>query len=173
MKRLKWLLASVARSLGWPGLAGCGLLILSVAILIVRVWPLQQNIAAHLSAARSVAAGEVPASGAKPAPAWDAYIPPRSALNMQLLEFRNVAEQSGLDIRASDYRLTEVAGTSLWRYQMDFLLETNYVTVQRFIGQLLNALPNLALNGIDITRLAEAEGQVTANLRFAFYFRQK
>lgn len=173
MKRLKWLIALAARRLGWLGLAGCGLLILSVAIVFVHVLPLQQKIDAHLSAARSVAASGKPVDGTKPAPAWDKNIPLRSELNSQLLEVRSIAQQFGLDIKATDYRLTKVDGTSLWRYQMDFLLDADYVTVQRFIGQLLNALPNLALNGIDITRLPEVEGQVTTNLRFAFYFRQK
>ncbi len=172
MKRLKWIVGSAARQFGWPGLAGCVLLIFSVVIVVARVLPLQQKISFYLSAVQSVKTTGNFADVAKPALAWDAYIPLRTELNTQLLEFRSVAEQSALDIRASDYRLTKVDGTSLWRYQMDFLLETNYVSVQRFIAQLLNTMPNLALKGVDITRVAEVEGQVMANLRFVFYFRQ-
>lgn len=173
MRRLAWLAASVARTLGWPGLAGCGLLVLATALCVVWLLPLQQQISARLSVQRMVAASTAPAIAVPPPPAWDAFIPLRAELNPQLLEVRQLAEESGLDVRATDYSLTKLEGVSLWRYQMVFLLEADYVSVQRFIGQLLNALPNLALSGIEIARSEEAEGLVTASLRFVFYFRQE
>ena len=171
MKRLRWLAASTARTLGWPGLAGCGLLVFALVSGIIQVLPLQEQLAAQLPAQRAAAEPVATATAVAPPPAWDALIPPRAELNSQVLAVRMLAEKSGLDIRATDYNLTKLDGTSLWRYQMAFELETDYVRVQRFMGQLLNALPNLALTGIDITRSAEAEGWVSANLRFVFYFR--
>ncbi len=173
MKRLQWIVASVLRALGWPGLAGLALLALSATFGLVRVLPLQEQIAARVSAQRLATAPVDAAPLAAPAPAPDAFIPERTELNRQLLELRSFADRSGLDVRTTDYSLSRVEGTSLWRYQVVFVLEDDYVSVQRFIGGLLQALPNLALNGIDIARSEEAEGQVTANLRFAFYFRQE
>ncbi len=173
MKRLRWLASSVLRALGWPGITGCVLLMLAALLCLVRVLPLQQQIAERLLAERLAVAAPAVAAVVTPAPAPDAFIPSRSELNRQLLEVRSIAENSGLEVRASDYSLTKVEGTSLWRYQMVFLLADNYVSVQGFIGEVLNALPNLALTGIDVTRSDEEEGQVTANLRFAFYFRQE
>ncbi len=172
MKRLQWLAASALRALGWPGIAGGVLLVLSAALCFLRVLPLQQQIAGRESAQRLAETPAVAAAPAVAAPAADAAIPPRSELNRQLREIRAIAEQSGLDVQATDYSLAKVDGASLWRYQMIFQLEDDYVSVQRFIGESLNALPNLALSGIDIAR-SEEEGQVTANLRFAFYFRQE
>lgn len=172
MKRLQWLAASALRALGWQGIAGSVLLVLSIAFCFLRVLPLQQQIAASESAQRLAEVPAVAVAPAVAAPAPDAFIPPRSELNRQLLEIRGIAEQSGLDVRATDYSLAKVEGASLWRYQMIFQLEDDYVSVQRFIGESMNAMPNLALGGIDIAR-SEEEGQVTANLRFAFYFRHE
>ncbi len=175
MKRLQWLAASAARKLGWPGLAGCALLVLAAVWCVARVLPLQQQITERLAAQRAAATAVATAAVAVPAPtpAWDELIPSRAELNPQLQDVRNIADAHGLDIRSTDYTLTKLDGSALWRYQMAFMLETDYVSLQRFVGELLNALPNLALTGIDIARSEEAEGLVTANLRFAFYFRQE
>lgn len=177
MKRMRWLAASMVRTLGRTGLIGCILLVLAAVSCVVRVLPLQREIAVQLAAPSAlptaVTTSAAASAVATPAPAWDEFIPSRAELNPQLQVVRNIADAHGLDIRATDYTLTKLDATSLWRYQMAFLVETDYVRLQRFVGELLNALPNLALTSMDIDRSEDAEGLVTANLRFSFYFRQQ
>lgn len=173
MKRLQWIAASLTRTLGLPGLAGCALLMLAALLFVVQLRPLQQQVANRLAAKRAMQAAGAGSSSTIPVAPWDASLPARAELNRQLLEVRELADQSGLYVRATDYNLTKVDGTSLWRYQMVLPLDSNYVTVQRFIGRTLHALPNLALNGVEIQRSDQGEGLVTATLRFSLYFRQE
>ena len=178
MKRLQWFVMSTVRILGWPGLAGCVLLALAAGGFVLQVVPLQQQINQQLAQQAATqqaitAAGGAAAFVAAPASGWDAFIPARADLNRQLLEVRALAEQLGLDVRVTEYSLSKVEGTSLWRYQMTFPLESGYASVQRFISEMLLALPNLALNSIDIARSDDEEGRVAANLRFTLYYREE
>ncbi len=178
MKRLQWFVMSTVRILGGEGLAACALLALAAGGFVVRVLPLQQQIEHHLAQQAATqqavtAAGGAAAFAAAPASGRDVFIPARADLNRQLLEVRALAEKLGLDVRVTEYSLSKVEGASLWRYQMTFPLESGYPSVQRFVSEMLRALPNLALNSIDIARSDEEEGRVTANLRFTLYFRQE
>lgn len=173
MRRLQWLAASIRRLLGLPGVAGCALLLLASFVLVAQIVPLRQQLAERVAAQRAAQAAGVTAATAKPVAAWDAFLPLRSELNRQLLDVRELADQSGVDVRVTDYSLSKIDGTTLWRYQMVLPLQTDYVTVQRFIARTLHALPNMALNGLEIQRAAEGEGLVTATLRFSLYFRQE
>lgn len=173
MKRLQWFVASVMRTLGLAGVAGCTLLILAALLLFLQVQPLQQQVAERSAAQHAMQAAGATSATKAPVISREASFPKRAELNRQLLELRELADQAGLYVRATDYNLTKVDGTSLWRYQMVLPLESDYVTVQRFIGRTLHALPNLALNGVEIQRSDEKEGLVTATLRFSLYFRQE
>ncbi len=173
MKRLQWFAASARRRLGVQGLAGCALLTFAGFLLYGEILPLRQQVAERSAAQHAAQAAGKTLANTTPAAAWDASLPVRAELNQQLLEVRELAAQSGLDIRVTDYSLNKVDGTTLWRYQMMLPLETDYVTVQRFISSTLHALPNMALNGVEIQRAAEGEGLVSATLRFSLYFRQE
>ena len=178
MKRLQWFVMWTVRILGRTGLAGCALLALAAGGLVLQVLPLQQQIKQQLAQQAATqqavnAPGGAAADATEPASGRDAFIPARDDLNRQLLEIRTLAEEFGLDVRVTEYSLSKVEGTSLWRYQMTFPLESGYASAQRFIREVLLALPNLALNSIDIARSDEEEEHVRANLRFTLYYRQE
>lgn len=80
------------------------------------------------------------------------FFPAREALPEQLRTVHRLAADKELAIERVDYKLTRIAGTPLWRYQMSFPLNTDYATLRHYMADILLALPNAALEDVELQR---------------------
>jgi hypothetical protein len=175
MKRWQWSLQELAAKLGLPGLAGIALLIAAAVVLLGAVQPGMRDIAslkADLASSRSQ-----PQLGRKYAPAEELalfydFFPKRDILTTQLRTVHQLAADEEVAIERVDYKLSRIAGTPLWRYQIIFPLITDYATLRRYVASVLKALPNAALEDIELQR-TDADAEVLdAKISLALYFRE-
>lgn len=81
-----------------------------------------------------------------------------------------LAEASKLRVERSDYTL-QTEEPRLQRLRMTLPLGGSYMQVRRFIGQLLNRMPNVALDSLQIDRPDGASGELQTTVRLSIYFR--
>jgi hypothetical protein len=175
MKRWQWILQQLTTALGMPGLVGIGLTITATAVLLVTVQPGMRDIAslkADLASLRSH-----PQPGRKYAPAEELalfydFFPKLDTLNTQLRTVHQLASDEEVAIEHVDYKLSRIAGTPLWRYQMIFPLTTDYANLRRYAASVLKALPNAALEDIELQRPDADSDMLDAKISFALYFRE-
>lgn len=81
-----------------------------------------------------------------------------------------LAEASKLSVDRSDYTL-QSEEPRLQRLRMTLPLVGSYTQVRQFIGQLLNRMPNVALDSLQIDRPASAVGELQTTVRLSIFFR--
>jgi uncharacterized iron-regulated membrane protein len=81
-----------------------------------------------------------------------------------------LAEASKLSVERSDYTL-QAEEPRLQRLRMTLPLGGGYTQVRQFVGQLLNRMPNVALDSLQIDRPASGAGELQTTVRLSIYFR--
>lgn len=81
-----------------------------------------------------------------------------------------LAEASKLRVERSDYTL-QTEEPRLQRLRMTLPLGGSYTQVRQFIGQLLNRMPNVALDSLQIDRPDSAAGELQTTVRLSIFFR--
>ncbi|GBG15165.1 uncharacterized protein NMK_2768 [Novimethylophilus kurashikiensis] len=155
MTRWQWKAQRVAASVGIPGLIGLGLLVAGIFIYFAAIRPntgevaqLKQKLAgmrSHPQTMRQYAPEE------ELAMFYD-FFPKREALAEQLRTLNHLATDEDLVIERIDYKLSRIQSTPLWRYQITFPLNTDYTTLRHYVAAVLKALPNAALEIIEMQR---------------------
>lgn len=175
MNRWQWQLQQLRAALGWTGLAGLALLLAAVAIYVGLVLPGQRESAslkAELANLRSQ-----PQLGRKYAPEEELalfydFFPQRDALAEQLRTLHRLAADDGLVAERVDYKLSHIAGTPLWRYQTSFPLGTDYATLRYYLAAVLEALPNAALEDVELQRPDAQSDLLDAKISLTLYYRE-
>lgn len=81
-----------------------------------------------------------------------------------------LAEASRLTVERSDYTL-QTEEPNLQRLRMTLPIGGSYAQVRQFIGQLLNRMPNVALDSLQIDRPASAAAELQTTVRLSIFFR--
>jgi uncharacterized iron-regulated membrane protein len=81
-----------------------------------------------------------------------------------------LAEASRLTVDRSDFTL-QTEEPHLRRLRMTLPVGGSYTQVRQFIGQLLNRMPNVALDSLQIDRPASAAAELQATVRLSIFFR--
>jgi uncharacterized iron-regulated membrane protein len=81
-----------------------------------------------------------------------------------------LAEAGNLNVDRCDYTL-QTEEPRLQRLRMTMPMGGSYVQVRQFIGQLLNRMPNVALDSLQIDRPASATGELQTTVRLSIFFR--
>jgi hypothetical protein len=175
MNRRQWQLQQLASYLGLPGFAGLALLVLGIVILLSAVQPGQRDIAslkAELAGLRSHPQLTRQYAPAEELALFFDFFPARDQLSRQLRMVHQQAADAGLSIERVDYKLSRVAGTPLWRYQITFPLLTDYATLRHYLADVLKALPNASLENIELTRPEAKAEELDVKINLTLYFRE-
>ena len=175
MNRLRWWWR---HRMGWTGAAA--LLLMALAVLAMTVLRPAIDAARRVVAQEQSARHEAPASPA-PLPRAALSADPRERINDMLPPLRQRGENVArlLELAASAGVLVERAeyaaddqepGLSRLRITLPF--EGSYAQTRAAIAQLLNGLPNAALDGVDIERPNVDVKALAATLRLSLYFRK-
>jgi Tfp pilus assembly protein PilO len=81
-----------------------------------------------------------------------------------------LAEANKLAVERSDYTL-QTEEPRLQRLRVTLPLGGSYTQVRQFIGQLLNRMPNVALDSLQIDRPASATADLQTTVRLSIFFR--
>lgn len=97
---------------------------------------------------------------------------PQSERMPDLLEriYRAAAEQ-GVALDRGDYQLSPEREVKLVRYDIVLPVKGGYLQVRRFLAQVLNDVPSLALESIAFNRQRINESQVDVQIKFSLYMR--
>jgi len=176
MNTLLWHMRQWGRRLGGVGLLGSTLLVLTLGVFFTQVRPLQQQSLHqeqqldHLrAAAQTVAAVPIPA---KPDPL--AVLPPDSSAAAALGELEQLARAHGFELTRGQYSVAAVDGAAvdharLARWQMVFLVNTDYPSLHAFVAASLERLPNLVLDEVKLKRERIEATDLQAELRFSLF----
>jgi Tfp pilus assembly protein PilO len=162
MKRWYWVLNQVSVTLGLPGLLGLAMLIAAGAVYVGSVQPNTREIAnlkQQLSRMPSHPQLDRQYTPSEELALFYNFFPARDELAEQLRTLNRLAVDQELTIERVDYKLSHIMGTPLWRYQVSFPLNTDYTSLRHYIADVLKALPNAALENIELQR-ADADAEL-------------
>ncbi len=175
MKRWQWHLHRLFSQIGLAGLAGVVLLVSAMALYFATVQPGIKEIA-RMKAQLGRLHGS-PQTSRQYAPAEELalfynFFPGRGILAEQVRTVQKLAAKNELLFERIDYKLAPVTGTPLWRYQMSFPLTTDYATLRHYVADVLQALPNSALENVDMQRSDVKAEVLDAKINLVLYFRE-
>lgn len=178
MTRRGWLLRRARRTLGWPGLAGLGLLALAPLLYAglalpehLRLAGLQQQVAAAKTRA-AAPAGTAESGIESRLAAFYSEFPVRETAPDWLEKIYAAGNATALALEKVDYKLNPDRDSRLLRYEIDLPVHGGYVQIRQFIQAVLAEIPTLALRDVQISRGSIAEPTVEAQLRFVLYLRE-
>lgn len=157
--------------LGWAGALGAALLCASGAYWQFGVKPIEAQAVAQTEdnararEAMRADAEQLARSGAGAA-ARPALAPAVAAALRRLFD---AADRAGLQLDRGEYRLTEVGGGSMRRYQLSLPVAGSYPAIRAFLAQALNEDPALALIALRVRRESIETPELDAMLQFTLY----
>ncbi|BBL35019.1 hypothetical protein Nstercoris_01273 [Nitrosomonas stercoris] len=170
---IRWYVAC----LGIAGKVGVGLIVLALLFWMTAVLPQQQILQAlqdkveGMQLTQSDAIGSIVLDDDQALQLFYDFLPQNGAAPYWINILDQIAEENGVALNRSDYRLQLEKESRLLRYEIKFPISGTYPQIRAFIASILQAVPALALTNIDIKRETVALGQVEARLGMALYLR--
>lgn len=163
------------RQLGWQGQLGLFFLLVTILLLgliqanmrEVRTLSLAVN---HLHA-HALKDDENVARTRDVARRFYAVLPAQNEHNQKISEILHAAEMHGLTPVRSDYVARAVPQSMMVQYQMRLPLVGRYLTIRKFITDVMNTQPSVALSNISFRRKDLDRDVVDANIEFILYTR--
>jgi Tfp pilus assembly protein PilO len=164
------------RQLGWPGVAGIGMLLFSASFYLSSSLPtakeaalLRDSIASEMKN-RSAAADQARNSspGAQLKSFYD-YFPPARQRPDQLARIYGFADKQGLQLQQGEYRLVQETNAKLERYQVTLPLRGSYTQVRQFVGEVLNEMPVVSLDDLKFEKQRIGDSAVDAQIRITLF----
>lgn len=175
--KFRWALQAGLDLLGWPGVAGLGLLAFCLVVYLSAFLPAQHRLAEMLTQAgnlRTQMAKSKATQMATPAPeiqlsSFYQSFPAHAATPDLLEKLYAAAAESGIALEQGDYRLASGKGDKLERYQITLPVRGTYPQIRKFIGRLLADLPAASLDGVSFLRQKVGDTQVESQLKLTLY----
>lgn len=181
MRRLTWWAQYLTSRLGWPGLAGGVMMLVSGGVHwgILTKEVTRQN---DLRAASLVMTSNLrerqnqPATlnGAELLTRFTEALPASTAQQRTdaIAKMQSAALAEGVALQEASFLESEAAGQPFDSLEMVLPVNGNYVQLRRFIARALSANPALALEGVTFNRQSVSEATLEAQLRFTLYMQR-
>lgn len=163
------------RSIGWQSLLGFGLLLVCIILIMTMLFPRQRQLERlkHDIAVREVnpqldnhVADNSPQTLIN---AFYKLLPSEDQAPKAFQQILAMANDQGVEPEKSEYQSTRNPSAAFTRYQMTLPMHGRYLDIRKFVIQVLNTLPNVALSEINFKRDEANPEQVEARLRFSIY----
>jgi hypothetical protein len=168
-----WL--ALVRQYGPIGLLGIALLLASGAVALLLTPQLQERSVALEEelgqAARAAVASQRPRTPGETVLPSD-VLPEITTNAADMSRLYELAATNHISTPKAAYRLTPVAASWYLAYEVRLPVTANYVALRRFTADALNQLPNLAIDGIRLSRLDATTDSVDAELRLTLFYRK-
>ena len=161
---------------GWLAFAGLLLLLLALALQWIWVDGLHARNAelhAQLQAQRQAQVQKPQASEdkAQRQAAFYATLPDASAAMDAIGVLNRAAARHKVVLVTAEYRVARQGTGPLLRYQISVPLRADYVHLHAWLTEVMNALPNAALDDLSLKRDDAAQELLDARLRFTVFLR--
>jgi Tfp pilus assembly protein PilO len=166
------------RKLGWQGVAGIVLIIVSLVgafglllpetVRLDRQHAELQTLREQLPQRKGRWVERSPQSSLE---TFYGFLPEEGKANAQVGILLYAAEVNGLVFEKVSYKLSRAKQGRICRYQISLPIRGTYMQIRTFVNQALNEMPALALNDIGFTRQEADTEQVEANLTFTLFLR--
>lgn len=175
LNRLRW---AWQTRLGWPGTAALALLVAGAAVTFVlrpalaeaRRNVLREQVARLEANARPIGSPAAPAID--PRDAWHAQLPPLDTRGTAVATLLATARKAGVPIELATYTSDEVE-PGLARLRVDVPLTARYAQLRTLVAAELDALPNAALDALELEREGDGDAALRAQLTLSLYFRRE
>jgi hypothetical protein len=174
MKRWQWYGQQLIAAAGLPGMVGVVMILAAGLLQLGLIQPARHEISqrqADLTQARNRPHVMQTAGPEQQVARFYDFFPAPQALSQQLRTLHQVTEAQEMFMGKVDYKLSRVSGTPLKRYEVSYSLLTDYPSLRVYLAELLRALPNAALEDIELQRFNEGAEMLEAKLQLALYFR--
>jgi hypothetical protein len=164
-----------ARSVGWQCLLGVALLLLSAVLFLLMLLPKQGQLEQlkHAAAMLEVSPKQNNhAADNSPQTSLNAFyklLPTEGQAPKAFQQILAMANDQGVEPEKSEYQSARNPSAAFTRYQMTLPMHGRYLDIRKFVIQVLNTLPNVALSEISFKRDEANPDQVEARLRFSIY----
>ncbi len=175
---LRWHLGRYARVLGWQGLIGLGLAGAAATLYVVGVSPATARLTQLQQEALSVRDFARTAGGDSNVarPAQDIWLekfyrllPVKSSAPDWLRIIFSAARAQSLGLEQGDYRLKIEKNGRLAAYEIGLPVRGTYVQMRRFIAEVLDGIPAVALDEFVIKRETIGDPAIEASIRFTLF----
>jgi hypothetical protein len=170
--------AFLARELGWAGWAGlvglllglCGMLLVAPQLekanagSVAQIEALQHRVAKLQDPVAARAARD-------PLAALVASLPPASAVPDFVAAIQRRADEGGVQIDRTEYRVQPVLGRSAQRYRLSFPANADYPHLRAWLEALLHDYPNLILDELSLRRAVDGGEELEAHVGVSFLVR--
>lgn len=172
---LDWLRRLVRRS-GWAVWAVLAVVLAGVVLQLGFAVPTRQKVAQLQDQVRrltlstsQVRTPDPVASSAAELDKFYRFFPLQPATADLLRQIYAEAAKHGLTVDHGDYQYAAENGLALARYRMNLPVRGNYRQIKAFVVAILDAQPNLALDGIRFTREQVGAQGIEAKLQFSLW----
>lgn len=172
-------LIQLKEQLGWQGMSGLLLLLLTGALHILALQPLEQETAfmhSRLDAAhsKSNAQSKTFDSGDRQQElgAFFDSLPAEQDVTDILASISAVAEASKVELKQAEYRIDEKSKPRL-EYGLYFPVQGGYANIRHFVFRVLADHPAMALDQINFQRDRVNDSVLKAEIRFSLFLRPK
>jgi Tfp pilus assembly protein PilO len=178
MMALHWHIRRGVRLLRWQGVIGLGCGIAAVALYFLAIEPGKVQIRKMESetlSIRTLAQSRADASVAfvPDREAWleqfYGLLPAQATAPESLRMIFSAAHSQSLALEQGQYKLTTDKTGRLVTYEIVLPLRGSYVQVQKFLGDVLQRIPAIALDEITLKREAIGDPRIDASLRFTLF----
>ena len=171
-----WAVRRAIVRLGWPGLAGLGLLAFSLGFALLGTQPERERLAALTTEyARLLSQirvrgpqAEVPSVHGQLS-GFYAFFPPTESVPAALGRVHMAARNHRLTLEKGEYKLSREQGFPVQRYQVTLPVVGQYAQLRGFVNSVLDTVPNAAVDELNLKRKDIAAGQIEARVRFSLF----
>ncbi len=162
---------------GWPALLGVALLVAAGAGYPLVVGGIESRAAdarEELAALKQKLANRPERQqndAAERARSFYAQLPPASGAEQAVKTIHEAARDKGVSIHQGEYRMTREGSGPLIRYQLTLPVRGTYPQFRTWLGAVMNGLPSLALEEMNLKRDDAAQGEIVARVRLTLFLR--
>lgn len=160
------------RRCGWP-IASALVLALTWVAVQSQLLPALHRETARLEVQREHAKDAAERIQARDAPARPAPTPVFPGVEHRGQDVGNLldlAQRRGLLVERADYRVDPVAGAQMTRLHAQLPVVGTYSDVRAFIADILDSLPNLALESVELERTNTRAARLHATLHLVLFY---
>lgn len=166
------------RQLGWQGMAGILLIVSSLLFFIIVTMPktqqlqqLQADLVALKAKPKHAIENGSKHSQFDVAQSFYDVLPEQREANNKIGVILDVATDTGLVIDKVEYE-QPLSSSPLMQYQIKLPLTGSYMQIRRFINQVLNAMPSIALSDLSLKREDISSEVIDARIQFTLYLQK-
>lgn len=181
MRRLTWWLQHLMFRLGWPGVAGSALLLVSAGVHwgiltkeVVRQDDLRALSLVLTSTLKERQNQPTAPDGAESLARFSETLPASTAQQRTevIAKLQSAALAEGLAPEEMSFLLNEATGQPFVGFDMVLPVKGSYVQLRRFVARALSDNPALALEGVTFNRQSVSDATLEAQLHFTLYMQK-